>query len=383
MPLPFRVRLFALSAFTLALACHGTGHPGQPAQPGSEMFDVRVLPGGDLQVMLRPEEDGAAVRANPERAMLWADAAARVLPLAVGDPRAISGPIFPALPGVDGGRMSLMRQVSGAGVRLVLLAYEPARGLDSLVLSPDDARLLLREIRKGAMFVRYAGPPPSRPTGPVFDFQVEKPAVLAPGQGLPEDAYPDSLHEAGVPGKVIVKVRVKTNGSPDMTTFTVIESSHHLFTEVVRRAVSGFRFLPAEVGDRKIEMWVQMPFEFTIDAPAGDSASAGASDDEFIFGLDTFPDRPARLAPGEGLPVHAYPDTLRKARVEGVVLAQFVVDTMGRAEMSTFRIVESDHHLFSWAVRRYLSRMHYIPAEDAGRKVRMWVQQPFTFAISR
>ena len=38
---------------------------------------------------------------------------------------------------------------------------------------------------------------------------------------------------------------------------------------------------------------------------------------------------------------------LRSANVEGEVLAQFVVDTTGRAEMGTFKVLKSSHDLFT------------------------------------
>ncbi|MGH7664768.1 MAG: TonB family protein [Gemmatimonadaceae bacterium] len=92
-------------------------------------------------------------------------------------------------------------------------------------------------------------------------------------------------------------------------------------------------------------------------------------------------EKPAILAPGQGLPSSAYPDILRNARVEGTVLAQFVVGTNGRADMSTFKVLKSDHDLFTRAVKRHLPDMRFLPAETGGRKVKMWVQQPFTFNL--
>jgi TonB family protein len=77
----------------------------------------------------------------------------------------------------------------------------------------------------------------------------------------------------------------------------------------------------------------------------------------------------------------SYPAPLRAAKVEGVVLAQFIVDTMGRFEPGTFRVLKSDHGLFTQSVRDALPEMRFAPAEVGGRKVRQLVQQPFTFAL--
>lgn len=77
-----------------------------------------------------------------------------------------------------------------------------------------------------------------------------------------------------------------------------------------------------------------------------------------------------------------YPDILRQAGVEGEVLAQFVVDTSGHAEASTFKALKSTHQLFTEAVRTALPGMRFVPAQVGGRRVRQLVQQPFTFAIA-
>jgi protein TonB len=78
-----------------------------------------------------------------------------------------------------------------------------------------------------------------------------------------------------------------------------------------------------------------------------------------------------------------YPDMLKSANVEGEVLAQFVVDTTGRAEMNTFKVLKSSHELFTQAVRNALGNMKFYPAEIGGRKVKQMVQQPFTFALTK
>lgn len=78
-----------------------------------------------------------------------------------------------------------------------------------------------------------------------------------------------------------------------------------------------------------------------------------------------------------------YPDMLRSANVEGEVLAQFVVDTTGRVERATIKILKSSHDLFTNAVRQALNSARYYPAEIGGRKVKQLVQQPFNFTLTR
>ena len=106
------------------------------------------------------------------------------------------------------------------------------------------------------------------------------------------------------------------------------------------------------------------------DSPAGDG----------VFPLGSpLVDKPAILAPGNAQP--QYPEPLRRASVAGTVVVEVVVDTAGRPEMVTLRLVRSDHELFARAVRATLPRMRFVPAEARGRKVRQLVRVPFAFEL--
>ena len=92
-------------------------------------------------------------------------------------------------------------------------------------------------------------------------------------------------------------------------------------------------------------------------------------------------EKAAAAIPGSGAP--AYPEMLKSSGVEGEALVQFVVDTTGRAELGSFKVLRASHDAFGQAVRAALPRMRFLPAEIGGRKVRMLVQQPFAFALNR
>ena len=92
-------------------------------------------------------------------------------------------------------------------------------------------------------------------------------------------------------------------------------------------------------------------------------------------------EKPVVPAPGSVSP--RYPDMLRQAGVEGEVLAQFVVDTTGKAEPGSLKILKSSHDMFVQSVKNALPQMKFIPAEVGGKKVKQLVQQPFTFSISK
>lgn len=78
-----------------------------------------------------------------------------------------------------------------------------------------------------------------------------------------------------------------------------------------------------------------------------------------------------------------FPPALFAERIRGLVVAEFVIDTLGHVEDATVGIVSSTHPLFTAAVRSALERATYIPAVKQGQVVRQIVQQPFDFSVGR
>ena len=92
-------------------------------------------------------------------------------------------------------------------------------------------------------------------------------------------------------------------------------------------------------------------------------------------------DIPILAIPGTGNP--RYPATLQSAGLEGDVRAQFVVDTLGRVERGSVRVLDTTHELFAAAVRDALTRAKFKPAEAGGHLVRQLAEQTFTFRITK
>ena len=114
------------------------------------------------------------------------------------------------------------------------------------------------------------------------------------------------------------------------------------------------------------------------DGVEGGTRLAAALDGVF---LESQVERPVAVLPGT--PGPSYPEMLRSAGIEGQVLAQFVVDSTGRVDLSTFSVLDSQHPLFVAAVRSALARMRFLPAEARGARVAQLVQQSFHFTVRR
>ncbi len=79
----------------------------------------------------------------------------------------------------------------------------------------------------------------------------------------------------------------------------------------------------------------------------------------------------------------AYPPHLLERNVEGSALVSFVVDTTGRVDTLSFRVLRATHPEFAEAVRAALPGMRFRPAILQGNRVRQLVQQSFRFRIQR
>jgi TonB family protein len=78
-----------------------------------------------------------------------------------------------------------------------------------------------------------------------------------------------------------------------------------------------------------------------------------------------------------------YPPYLEETRIEGFATVEFVVDTVGRPDSVSFRVIEATHPAFAESIRAVLSGMLFTPAEVDGHHVRQLVRQTFQFVIKR
>jgi TonB family protein len=206
---------------------------------------------------------------------------------------------------------------------------------------------------------------------PYFEFQVERAAVANPSSAVP--MYPPQLRAANIEGQVIAKFVVDTTGRADMRTFEIVKSDHRLFSESVRAALASTEFTPAQVGGRKVKQLISMPFAFSLDRghPAAGRARGPTSDSIM------------RAIPN-GTIVPVYPNALRKANIEGKVIATFVVRPDGTPDMTTLAIEMADHQAFVKAVREALPRMKFKPAVGKGGvPIAYPMRMPFEFSLSR
>jgi TonB family protein len=91
--------------------------------------------------------------------------------------------------------------------------------------------------------------------------------------------------------------------------------------------------------------------------------------------VDTVVEKPVRLV----WTPPAYPPLLRLAGIQGVVIVEAIIDTTGRAEPNSVKIVKSPHPGFDQSVQRAILDSRWRPSRVNGKPVRMLIQEAITF----
>ena len=82
-------------------------------------------------------------------------------------------------------------------------------------------------------------------------------------------------------------------------------------------------------------------------------------------------------------PMLNYPEVLRQAGIEGRVLVEAVLDTLGRAEPASLRVTQSPNPLFDREALSVVAGSRYRPGRVDGHAVRVRIQVPVAFTIRR
>lgn len=86
-------------------------------------------------------------------------------------------------------------------------------------------------------------------------------------------------------------------------------------------------------------------------------------------------DPPVLLSAGP----RGYPPVLERAAVSGRVIAQFVIDTTGHAEPSSFKVISTTNVAFNEPAKEMVMKSAFRPGRVRGQAVRVQVQQAVSF----
>ena len=82
-------------------------------------------------------------------------------------------------------------------------------------------------------------------------------------------------------------------------------------------------------------------------------------------------------------PTPQYPELLRQAGIQGRVMVQAVIDTLGRAEANSVKVLQSPNPGFDQSAKTYVLKTLFRPARVHGRAVRVLVQLPIDYRLKQ
>jgi protein TonB len=82
-------------------------------------------------------------------------------------------------------------------------------------------------------------------------------------------------------------------------------------------------------------------------------------------------------------PAPKYPKAVEALGVEGRVVVEFVIDTAGKVQPASIRIVESTHAVFEPATLEAVAKGLFQPARLSGYPVRQLSRQSVRFVAAR
>ena len=80
-------------------------------------------------------------------------------------------------------------------------------------------------------------------------------------------------------------------------------------------------------------------------------------------------------------PPQLYPDLLRQAGIQGRVVLRAIIDTTGRVEPTSLKIVQSPSPGFDEPTKQWALKALFRPARLHGRAVRSYVNLPFDYSL--
>jgi TonB family protein len=181
-------------------------------------------------------------------------------------------------------------------------------------------------------------------------------------------AYPDSLRAQGIEGRVTVQVIVDTSGRVEPGSGMVVQSPNPGFNQAALAFVYTARFRPATRRGHPVRAVVEVPIDFKLDRRAASGVFR-------VNQVDQAPTIASAVPP-------AYPASVKTARVDVRVVVSAVIDTLGRAEPGSLRILTSPGADFDVPARAYVLAARFWPGGIGGKKVRVIMDIPVDFTAN-
>jgi TonB family protein len=193
----------------------------------------------------------------------------------------------------------------------------------------------------------------------------ERPTVLS----RPPLRYPDSLRRAGIVGRVVIRIIVDTLGHPEPSSLEVLESPDSGLTAVAKEFALGTAFRPARRRGQAVRAWVKVPVVFDVAPPLPPG----------VYRANQVDEKPKLVS----APPLKYPWALRQQGVQGRVIVQAIIDSVGRVDPGSVAVVRSPDPGFDDVCVDYILHARFQPGRRAGRAVSVLMTIPIDFTIQK
>lgn len=120
------------------------------------------------------------------------------------------------------------------------------------------------------------------------------------------------------------------------------------------------------------------PKDFSGAGVEGGLASGVTPSSDQVFNADVVQEKPEVLS---GPPTQ-YPELLRQAGIQGQVMVQAIVDTSGRVEPNSVKVISSANPGFDQPARNQILKTLFRPARVYGHAVRVLISIPINFTLA-
>ena len=116
---------------------------------------------------------------------------------------------------------------------------------------------------------------------------------------------------------------------------------------------------------------------------SGSGVEGGRANGTVVSGSEVYAEalveeRPALLS----APPPVYPPLLRQAGIQGRVILRAVIDTTGRVEPASIRVIKSPNPAFDQPTKDWVLKALFRPARLHGRGVRVFINLPVDYSLS-
>jgi TonB family protein len=221
------------------------------------------------------------------------------------------------------------------------------------------------------------GQTPSYPPADVIQSIAYSPKAPAAKVSGGDPDYPDSLLSRHLPGLVVVKFTVSPQGRTQA--LKILGATHADFIQPAIAAAEKWTFRPARQGDLAIEAPFEASLEFVVQETDGKQADVLAAN-----GVTLAQDQASAIATRPRLKILAdpvYPYDLLLAGTEGAAVADFVINSDGRAESIAVR--ESSQAAFGQALAAALDSWIFEPGQRSdGSPVAVKASLRWSFSLA-